>query len=171
MRRALSQRTGYWGFQKYPVMCRLTTTRADGQALLQGKPAGTFLLRLSSVQGSLAVMYVKADQQASLVSRMCARACILRACRGRPSTMCRLLDALFVVKQWFPPWIPSLLSLAESVGARTNGGDSEIPSSFSATGMTDFQNIVNNFCDGMPPSARFSLLCARARPVQQQMFL
>lgn len=59
----LLKRTGYWGFQKYPVMCRLTTTRADGQALLQGKPAGTFLLRLSSVQGSLAVMYVKADQQ------------------------------------------------------------------------------------------------------------
>ncbi|CAN0518268.1 unnamed protein product, partial [Ectocarpus sp. 12 AP-2014] len=37
----LLKRTGCWGFQKYPVICGLSTTRSDGMKLLQGRPAGT----------------------------------------------------------------------------------------------------------------------------------
>lgn len=62
---SLSQRTGCWGFQKYPVICGLSTTRFAGMKLLQGRPAGTFLLRLSSKPGALAAMYVKPMQEAS----------------------------------------------------------------------------------------------------------
>ncbi|CAM9157825.1 unnamed protein product [Ectocarpus sp. 6 AP-2014] len=61
----LLKRTGCWGFQKYPVICGLSTTRFDGMKLLQGRPAGTFLLRLSSKPGALAAMYVKPMQEAS----------------------------------------------------------------------------------------------------------
>lgn len=46
-------------------MCGLATTRLDGMKLLQGRPEGTFLLRLSSQPGALAVMYVKPMQEAS----------------------------------------------------------------------------------------------------------
>eukprot|EP00903_Cladosiphon_okamuranus_P010648 g10069.t1 len=59
----LLKRTGCWGFQKYPVMCGLATTRLDGMKLLQGRPEGTFLLRLSSQAGALVVMYVKPMQE------------------------------------------------------------------------------------------------------------
>lgn len=62
----LSQRTGCWGFQKFPVICGLATTRLDGMKLLQGRPEGTFLLRLSESQpGALAVIYVKPMQEVS----------------------------------------------------------------------------------------------------------
>lgn len=57
------QRTGYWGCRRYPVICGLTTTSNDGKKLLQGRPGGTFLLRVSSVPGALVVMYVKHHQQ------------------------------------------------------------------------------------------------------------
>lgn len=59
------QSTGCWGFQKFPVICGLATTRLDAMKLLQGRPAGTFLLRLSSEPGALAVMYIKPMQEAS----------------------------------------------------------------------------------------------------------
>lgn len=62
---SLLQRTGCWGFQKFPVICGLKTTRFDGMKLLQGRPEGTFLLRLSSRPGALVVMYVKPMQEAS----------------------------------------------------------------------------------------------------------
>lgn len=56
----VSQHTGHWGYQKYPVICGLATTRVDGQSLLNGRPQGTFLLRLStSSLGALVVMFVK----------------------------------------------------------------------------------------------------------------
>ncbi|CAM9328661.1 unnamed protein product [Hapterophycus canaliculatus] len=64
----LLKRTGCWGFQKYPVICGLTTTRFDGMKLLQGRPEGTFLLRLSSQPGALVGMYVKPMQEASETS-------------------------------------------------------------------------------------------------------
>lgn len=60
-----SQRTGCWGFQRFPVICGLKTTKFDGMKLLQGRPEGTFLLRLSSTPGALVVMYVKRRQEAS----------------------------------------------------------------------------------------------------------
>lgn len=60
-----SQRTGCWGFQRFPVICGFKTTRFDGRQLLKGRPEGTFLLRLSSTPGALAVMYVKRGQEAS----------------------------------------------------------------------------------------------------------
>ncbi|CAM9438393.1 unnamed protein product [Ascophyllum nodosum] len=60
----LLKRTEYWGFQAYPVICGLSTTRSDGDKLLQGRPPGTFLLRLSSTaSGALVVMFVKHNQQ------------------------------------------------------------------------------------------------------------
>lgn len=79
----VSQRTGYWGFQRYPVICGVTTTRFDGEKLLQRRPEGTFLLRLSSRPGALAVMYVKRHQEASRLIRSgdvnrYATCCIIR---------------------------------------------------------------------------------------------
>ena len=101
----LSQRTGYWGFQRYPVICGLSTTRLDGQALLQGRRTGTFLLRLSSRQGFLAVMCVKEDQQASRLTRALAY-CVLVGTVGVSCVPSWVL--LVVAEQLFSPWIPTL---------------------------------------------------------------
>ena len=145
-------------------MCGLTTTREDGQALLQGRPTGTFLLRLSSRQGSLAVMYVRPDQQASQLMR--AQDCMLRACRESRGTMRRLSGVLVVAEQLFVSMdiIVIIPSRKCWCGNAASGSGSE----FCAKGtlpMTRGSNISSVIsateCHGLP--ARFSRMwvCAR----------
>lgn len=165
---ALSQRTGYWGFQKYPVMCGLTTTREDGQALLQGRPAGTFLLRLSSRQGSLAVMYVRPDQQAS---QLMGAYCVLVGSVGVSCVASWVFWSLRndCLLHGYHRYYSFQKLLVRKCCQRLRN-IAVILCNGNAANDKRFRNLVGNFCDGMPPSTHPLFSSAGVHSGRQQLF-